>query len=37
MRVRIKDVDKGILVCGSGIGIGIAMVKAGVSCSTCFN
>lgn len=35
--LQIKGEDKGIVVCGSGIGIGIAMVKAGVPCATCFN
>lgn len=35
--LHIKAEDKGIVVCGSGVGIGIAMVKSGVSCSTCFN
>lgn len=33
----IKPDNKAIVVCGSGIGIGIAMVKSGVSCASCFN
>jgi len=33
----IKPEDRGILVCGSGIGIGIAANKAGMNCATAFN
>jgi ribose 5-phosphate isomerase RpiB len=34
---ELKPEDKGILVCGSGIGIGIAANKCGISCATAFN
>ena len=37
MSNQIKLEDKGVLVCGSGIGIGIAANKAGLKCSTAFN
>jgi ribose 5-phosphate isomerase RpiB len=37
MSNQIKAEDRGILVCGSGIGIGIAANKAGLKCSTAFN
>ena len=30
----IKPEDRGILVCGSGIGIGIAANKCGMACAT---
>lgn len=33
----ITSQDKGILVCGSGIGIGIAANKTGLRCATAFN
>jgi ribose 5-phosphate isomerase B len=33
----IKPEDRAIVVCGSGIGIGIAMVKSGISCATVWN
>ena len=33
----IKPEDRGILVCGSGIGIGIAANKCGIQCSTAYN
>lgn len=33
----IKPEDRAIVVCGSGIGIGIAMIKSGISCATVFN
>jgi ribose 5-phosphate isomerase RpiB len=33
----IKPQDRGILVCGSGIGIGIAANKSGLRCATAFN
>lgn len=34
---KINSDDRGILVCGSGIGIGIAANKCGLKCSTAFN
>ncbi len=34
---EIRPEDRGILVCGSGIGIGIAANKSGLKCSTAFN
>ena len=33
----IKPEDRGILVCGSGIGIGVAANKCGLPCSTAYN
>ena len=33
----MKEEDRGIVICGSGIGIAMAVNKAGVSCSTCYN
>jgi len=35
--LQIKPEDRAIVVCGSGIGIGIAAIKAGISCASCFN
>jgi ribose 5-phosphate isomerase RpiB len=37
MASSIKPEDRGILVCGSGIGIGIAANKCGMKCSSVFN
>ncbi len=33
----IKPEDRGILVCGSGIGIGISANKCGVGCSVAYD
>jgi ribose 5-phosphate isomerase B len=33
----IKTEDRGILICGSGIGIAMAANKAGLNCSTAYN
>lgn len=37
MSKLIKPEDRGILVCGSGIGIGIAANKCGLRCATAYN
>jgi ribose 5-phosphate isomerase RpiB len=37
MAHQIKPEDRGVLVCGSGIGIGISANKCGLKCSTAFN
>lgn len=37
MSKLIKPEDRGILVCGSGIGIGIAANKCGLFCATAYN
>lgn len=34
---QIQPTDRGILVCGSGIGIGIAANKCGLPCATAYN
>ena len=37
MKQLIQPQDRGILVCGSGIGIGVAANKCGLPCSTAYN
>ncbi len=37
MAAVIKPEDHGILICGSGIGIGIAANKCGLPCATAYN
>lgn len=37
MAQLIKPEDRGILFCGSGIGIGIAANKCGMPCSVAYN
>lgn len=37
LAVEIGIKDRGIVTCGSGIGIGIAVNKSGINCSTAFN
>lgn len=37
MAKAIKPQDRGILVCGSGIGIGIAANKSGLPCATAYD
>jgi ribose 5-phosphate isomerase B len=37
MAKLIQPNDRGVLICGSGIGIGIAANKAGLPCATAYN
>ena len=37
MSTVIKEEDRGILICGSGIGIGIAANKCGMLCGTAYS
>ena len=37
MAQQMKKEDRGILVCGSGIGIAMAAAKAGLTASTAYN
>lgn len=37
LALSMKEEDRGIVICGSGIGIAMAVNKAGVNCSTCYN